>query len=168
MLTDKPLSILAVPRAKECCIELNSLSKAHNMSGWRIGMVAGAQELISAVLKVKSQMDSGMFKPMQMAAVAALSQGQEWFEQLNAGYRDRRKIACEIMDVLGAEYLADGTGLSKTRGELVSDYLLYKTGVFVTPGCIFGHNGRDYIRISLCANAERLNEALGLIRGIVC
>lgn len=205
VLTDKPLSILAVPRAKECCIELNSLSKAHNMSGWRIGMVAGAQELISAVLKVKSQMDSGMFKPMQMAAVAALSQGQEWFEQLNAGYRERRKIACEIMDVLGAEYLADGTGLfvwgrvpedstllgkaletaemaaacsleisapedgvSKTRGELVSDYLLYKTGVFVTPGCIFGHNGRDYIRISLCANAERLKEALGLIRGIVC
>ena len=204
VLTDRPLSILAVPRAKECCIELNSLSKAHNMSGWRIGMVAGAQELISAVLKVKSQMDSGMFKPMQMAAVAALSQGQEWFEQLNAGYRERRKIACEIMDVLGAEYPADGTGLfvwgrvpedgpllgkaeetaelartagsklsapengrEKTRGELVSDYLLYKAGVFVTPGCIFGHNGRDYIRISLCANAERLTEALGLIRGIM-
>lgn len=204
VLTGNPLSILSVPRSKECCIELNSLSKAHNMSGWRIGMVAGAPELISSVLKVKSQMDSGMFKPMQMAAVAALSQGPEWFEQLNAGYRERRKVACEIMDVLGAEYPADGTGLfvwgrvpedspllakadetaalaaaagsslsapedgaAKTRGELVSDYLLYKTGVFVTPGCIFGHNGRDYIRISLCATAEKLNEALALIRQVV-
>lgn len=204
VLTEKPLSILSLPRSKECCIELNSLSKAHNMSGWRIGMVAGAKELISSVLKVKSQMDSGMFKPMQMAAVAALSQGPEWFEQLNAGYRERRKVACEIMDVLGAEYPADGTGLfvwgrvpedspllrmadetaalaaaagsnlsapedgvAKTRGELVSDYLLYKTGVFVTPGCIFGHNGRDYIRISLCATAEKLNEALALIRQVV-
>lgn len=204
VLTENPLSILSVPRSKECCIELNSLSKAHNMSGWRIGMVAGAPELISSVLKVKSQMDSGMFKPMQMAAVAALSQGPEWFEQLNAGYRERRKVACEIMDVLGAEYPADGTGLfvwgrvpedspllakadetaalaaaagsslsapedgaAKTRGELVSDYLLYKTGVFVTPGCIFGHNGRDYIRISLCATAEKLNEALALIRQVV-
>lgn len=204
VLTDKPLSILAVPRAKECCIELNSLSKAHNMSGWRIGMVAGAQELISAVLKVKSQMDSGMFKPMQMAAVAALSQGPEWFEQLNAGYRERREIACRIMESLGAEYPVDGTGLfvwgrvpedsllltksaeteeialaqggkvsapedgvAKTRGELVSDYLLYKTGVFVTPGCIFGHNGRDYIRISLCATAEKLSEALEKISQVL-
>lgn len=200
VLTDRPLSILEVPRAKECCIELNSLSKAHNMSGWRIGMVAGAQELISAVLKVKSQMDSGMFKPMQMAAVAALSQGPEWFVQLNEGYRERRKVACRIMDELGAEYPEDGTGLfvwgripedsplllkaaeteelalasgskvsapengaAKTRGELVSDYLLYKTGVFVTPGCIFGHNGNDCIRISLCATAEKLSEALELI-----
>ncbi len=204
VLTDKPLSILSVPRAKECCIELNSLSKSHNMSGWRIGMVAGAQELISSVLKVKSQMDSGMFKPMQMAAVAALSQGAEWFEQLNEGYRERRRIACEIMDALGAEYPADGTGLfvwgrvpedspllaksgeteslakeagiavsapedgvAKTRGELISDYLLYRTGVFVTPGCIFGRNGRDCIRISLCADAEKLSEALRLVRGVL-
>ncbi len=204
VLTDKPLSILSVPRAKECCIELNSLSKSHNMSGWRIGMVAGAQELISSVLKVKSQMDSGMFKPMQMAAVAALSQGPEWFEKLNAGYRERRKIACEIMAALGADCPADGTGLfvwghipadspllgrtgeteriaaeagialsapedgrAKTRGEIVSDHLLYKAGVFITPGCIFGHNGRDCIRISLCADAEKLSAALRLVRRIL-
>ncbi len=204
ILTDKPLSILSIPRAKECCIELNSLSKAHNMSGWRIGMVAGDSSLIASILKVKSQMDSGMFKPMQMAAVAALSQGPEWFEQLNAGYRERRKIAGEIMEVLGAEYPHDGTGLfvwgrvkgdnpllsrvaetealaseagvklsapengvEKSYGEKISDYLLYKTGVFITPGCIFGKNGREYIRISLCANAEKLSEALALVKSVL-
>ena len=204
ILTDKPLSIFSVPRSKECCIELNSLSKAHNMSGWRIGMVAGDAELISSVLKVKSQMDSGMFKPMQMAAVAALSEGEEWFEQLNEGYRERRKVAGRIMEMLDAEYLADGTGLfvwgrvkdnnplltrladaeklaadadlslsrpedgvAKSKGEIISDYLLYSTGVFITPGCIFGSNGRDYIRISLCATAEKLEEAYERIKKVL-
>lgn len=204
ILTDKPLSVFSVPRSKECCIELNSLSKAHNMSGWRIGMVAGDAELISSVLKVKSQMDSGMFKPMQMAAVAALSEGEEWFEQLNEGYRERRKVAGRIMEMLDAEYLADGTGLfvwgrvkdnnplltrladaeklaadaglslsrpedgvAKSKGEIISDYLLYSTGVFITPGCIFGSNGRDYIRISLCATAEKLEEAYARIKEVL-
>ena len=204
ILTDKPLSVFSVPRSKECCIELNSLSKAHNMSGWRIGMVAGDAELISSVLKVKSQMDSGMFKPMQMAAVAALSEGEEWFEQLNEGYRERRKVAGRIMEMLDAEYLADGTGLfvwgrvkdnnplltrladaeklaadadlslsrpedgvAKSKGEIISDYLLYSTGVFITPGCIFGSNGRDYIRISLCATAEKLEEAYERIKKVL-
>ena len=204
ILTDEPLSIFSVPRSKECCIELNSLSKAHNMSGWRIGMVAGDAELISSVLKVKSQMDSGMFKPMQMAAVAALSEGEEWFEQLNEGYRERRKVAGRIMEMLDAEYLADGTGLfvwgrvkdnnplltrladaeklaadaglslsrpedgvAKSKGEIISDYLLYSTGVFITPGCIFGSNGRDYIRISLCATAEKLEEAYERIKKVL-
>ena len=204
ILTDKPLSIFSVPRSKECCIELNSLSKAHNMSGWRIGMVAGDAELISSVLKVKSQMDSGMFKPMQMAAVAALSEGEEWFEQLNEGYRERRKVAGRIMEMLDAEYLADGTGLfvwgrvkdnnplltrladaeklaadaglslsrpedgvAKSKGEIISDYLLYSTGVFITPGCIFGSNGRDYIRISLCATAEKLEESYERIKKVL-
>lgn len=204
ILTDKPLSVFSVPRSKECCIELNSLSKAHNMSGWRIGMVAGDAELISSVLKVKSQMDSGMFKPMQMAAVAALSEGEEWFEQLNEGYRERRKVAGRIMEMLDAEYLADGTGLfvwgrvkdnnpllgrladaeklaadaglslsrpedgvAKSKGEIISDYLLYSTGVFITPGCIFGSNGRDYIRISLCATSEKLEEAYERIKKVL-
>ena len=204
ILTDKPLSVFSVPRSKECCIELNSLSKAHNMSGWRIGMVAGDAELISSVLKVKSQMDSGMFKPMQMAAVAALSEGEEWFEQLNEGYRERRKVAGRIMEMLDAEYLADGTGLfvwgrvkdnnplltrladaeklaadaelslsrpedgvAKSKGEIISDYLLYSTGVFITPGCIFGSNGRDYIRISLCATAEKLEESYERIKKVL-
>ena len=204
ILTDKPLSVFSVPRSKECCIELNSLSKAHNMSGWRIGMVAGDAELISSVLKVKSQMDSGMFKPMQMAAVAALSEGEEWFEQLNEGYRERRKVAGRIMELLDAEYLADGTGrcvwgavkdhnplltrladaeklaadaelslsrpedgVAKSKGEIISDYLLYSTGVFITPGCIFGSNGRDYIRISLCATAEKLEEAYERIKKVL-
>ena len=204
ILTDNPLSVFSVPRSKECCIELNPLSKAHNMSGWRIGMVAGDAELISSVLKVKSQMDSGMFKPMQMAAVAALSEGEEWFEQLNEGYRERRKVAGRIMEMLDAEYLADGTGLfvwgrvkddnplltrladaeklaadaelslsrpedgvAKSKGEIISDYLLYSTGVFITPGCIFGSNGRDYIRISLCATAEKLEEAYERIKKVL-
>lgn len=204
ILTDNPLSVFSVPRSKECCIELNSLSKAHNMSGWRIGMVAGDAELISSVLKVKSQMDSGMFKPMQMAAVAALSEGEEWFEQLNEGYRERRKVAGRIMEMLDAEYLADGTGLfvwgrvkdnnplltrladaeklaadadlslsrpedgvAKSKGEIISDYLLYSTGVFITPGCIFGSNGKDYIRISLCATAEKLEEAYERIKKVL-
>ena len=104
ILNDNPLSILAQPRAKECCIELNSLSKAHNMAGWRIGMVAGEGEVISQILKVKSQMDSGMFKPMQLAAVEALAQGTEWFEQLNDEYRRRRVLAGEIFDLLGVTY----------------------------------------------------------------
>lgn len=200
VLTDKPLSILSIPGAMDCCVELNSLSKAHNMSGWRLGALVGAESLVSHVLKVKSQMDSGMFKAMQYAAIAALNQGPEWFEQLNAEYKGRQEIAYKIMDVLGAEYVPGATGLfvwgrikadnpllskeeeaavlakamdaqitapengvEKTFGEKVSDYILYKTGVFITPGCIFGKNGRDYVRISLCTTQERLSLALEMI-----
>ncbi len=196
VLTDQPLSILEIPGAKDICIELNSLSKSHNMSGWRIGMVAGAGAHISAVLKVKSQMDSGMFKPVQMAGIAALNQGPEWFAALNAEYKARRQAACGIMDEIGAECKRDSTGLfvwgrlrpdnpltlrsaeaeaaarrmgaslsaaengvAKTAGELVSDCLLYTAGVFVTPGCIFGSNGDDYVRISLCADVGKLTLA---------
>ena len=111
ILNDNPLSILAQPRAKECCLELNSLSKAHNMAGWRIGMVAGDSEMIAQILKVKSQMDSGMFKPLQVAAVKALEQGPEWFAQLNEEYRRRRALAGEIFDLLGAEYDHDSSGM---------------------------------------------------------
>ena len=207
ILNDNPLSILAQPRAKECCLELNSLSKAHNMAGWRIGMVAGDGEMIAQILKVKSQMDSGMFKPLQMAAVKALEQGPEWFAQLNDEYRRRRALAGEIFDLLGAEYDHSSSGMflwgrigltvnsgdprlpygqtppsrgwhvtsihqsdqSSTRtssgdpqisrGQQVSDKLLYEAGVFITPGFIFGKNGEDYIRISLCAKPEVLKKA---------
>ena len=164
ILNDRPISILAQPGALDCCLELNSLSKAHNMAGWRIGMVAADAEVISQILKVKSQMDSGMFKPLQMAAVQALAQGPEWFEELNAEYRRRRVLAGEIFDMLGAVYDINSTGMFlwgkvDGRGVDLSDRLLYEAGVFITPGFIFGRNGEEYIRISLCAKPEVLKRA---------
>ena len=165
ILNDRPLSILAQPGAMDCCLELNSLSKAHNMAGWRIGMVAAQDEVISQILKVKSQMDSGMFKPLQLAAVQALKQGPEWFSELNEEYRRRRVLAGEIFDLIGAAYQKDSTGMflwgkvSEGTGEQVSDRLLYEAGVFITPGFIFGKNGSQYIRISLCAKSEVLAAA---------
>ncbi len=194
ILNDNPLSILARPRAKECCLELNSLSKAHNMAGWRIGMVAGAADVISQILKVKSQMDSGMFRPLQVAAVEALRQGPEWFAALNEEYRRRRVLAGEIFDLLGAEYDRNSSGMflwgkvgnrsmnsrescgtsagqaqksGISIGQAVSDLVLYQAGVFITPGFIFGRNGRDYIRISLCARPEVLRLAAEKIRKCV-
>ena len=180
ILNDRPLSILAQPGAMECCLELNSLSKAHNMAGWRIGMVAADAEIIAQILKVKSQMDSGMFKPLQLAAVQALAQGKEWFDELNEEYRRRRVLAGEIFDMLGVKYDHNSSGMflwgkvgksdasEVSSGQLVSDKLLYEAGVFITPGFIFGRNGEDYIRISLCAKpqvlkkaAERIAAALG-------
>ena len=179
ILNDRPLSILAVEGAKECCLEMNSLSKAHNMAGWRVGMVAGDAEAISLILKVKSQMDSGIFKALQMAAVEALNQGPEWFDRLNAEYRARREAAGRVFDAVGAKYDKDSSGLflwghvgdvvpeeGKTRGETVSDRCLYGAGVFITPGFIFGRNGEDYVRISLCAPVPVLEEAEKKVRAL--
>ena len=176
VLTEKPLSIFAAAGSRECCLELNSLSKAHNMSGWRIGMVCGDGEYIAQVLKVKSQMDSGMFRSLQLAAVEALSQGPEWFGELNREYSLRRERVFALFDVLGAEYRRDSAGLfvwgrmkadsrfcspdeGKTVGERVSDRLLYEAGVFLTPGIVFGKGGSDYVRASLCATAELIDKA---------
>ena len=177
ILTDKPLSILAVPRAMECCLELNSLSKSHNMSGWRIGMVAGAPEMISEILKVKSQMDSGMFKPLQLAAVEALNQSPEWFAKLNSEYVRRRVAAGRIFDTLGAVYDHDTAGLflwgrvpsgyakdGMSAGEVISERVLHQAGVFITPGFVVGKNGENYIRVSLCATTEVLEAAERRIR----
>ena len=186
ILNDKPLSILAREGAMDCCLELNSLSKAHNMAGWRIGMVAAEAEVISQILKVKSQMDSGMFKPLQMAAVQALAQGPEWFRALNDEYRQRRKLAGEIFDLIGAEYDHSSSGMflwgkiascrllkqeqkdtGKTGGEIVSDAILKSCGVFITPGFIFGKNGDNYIRISLCAKPQVLRQAYDRINKLL-
>ena len=170
ILNDNPVSILSVPGAKDCCLELNSLSKAHNMAGWRIGMVAAEADVIKEILKVKSQMDSGMFKPLQLAAVQALAQGPEWFEELNAEYRRRRVLAGEIFDLLGVEYDHNSTGMflwgktGSVPGQQLSDRILYEAGVFITPGFIFGKNGEGYIRISLCAKPEVLRRAAEKIR----
>ena len=178
ILSEKPLSILSVPGAGECCLELNSLSKAHNMSGWRIGMAAGNRSLIAELLKVKSQMDSGMFKPLQLAAVEALKQGPEWFHALNEEYARRRVLAGALFDTIGARYdpasqglflwgriaadnpLAAGIpGETRSLGERVSDTLLHRAGVFITPGFIFGRGGSDYVRVSLCAKPDVLETA---------
>ena len=173
ILNDRPLSILSHPGAMDCCLELNSLSKAHNMAGWRMGMVAAQAEVISQILKVKSQMDSGMFKPLQLAAVQALKQGPEWFRELNEEYRRRRVLAGEIFDLIGAAYQKDSTGMflwgkvSEGTGEQVSDRLLYEAGVFITPGFIFGKNGSQYIRISLCAKPEILKAAAERISAVL-
>ena len=180
ILNENPLSILSQPGAKECCLELNSLSKAHNMAGWRIGMVAADEQVISQILKVKSQMDSGMFKPLQLAAVKALEQGSEWFSELNDEYRRRRVLAGEIFDMLGVEYDHESAGMflwgkvpqtvrSKNGisiGQVLSDRILYEAGVFITPGFIFGRNGENYIRISLCAKQEIIREAAERIKAV--
>ena len=181
ILNDNPMSILSQPGAKDCCLELNSLSKAHNMAGWRIGMVAADAEVISQILKVKSQMDSGMFKPLQLAAVKALEQESDWFAELNDEYRRRRVLAGEIFDMLGVTYdhssagmflwgrvpqnVQDDNGIS--AGQVLSDRILYEAGVFITPGFIFGKRGENYIRISLCAKPDTLREATERIRRIL-
>ena len=173
ILNDNPLSILAQPGAKECCLELNSLSKAHNMAGWRIGMVAAEADVIEQILKVKSQMDSGMFKPLQLAAIEALRQGPEWFTKLNEEYARRRVLAGEIFDLLGVEYDHRSAGMflwgkvPSGKGEALADKILYEAGVFITPGFIFGKNGEDYIRISLCAKPEVLKKAAERIRSVI-
>ena len=176
ILNDNPISILSQPGAKECCLELNSLSKAHNMAGWRVGMVAAEADVIAQILKVKSQMDSGMFKPLQLAAVQALKQGPEWFAGLNEEYRRRRVLAGEIFDLLGVQYEHNSAGMflwgtvgsdissEPTPGQILSDRILYEAGVFITPGFIFGKNGENYIRISLCAKPEILLQAAERIK----
>jgi hypothetical protein len=171
--TKEHLSILEVPGAKEGCLEMNSLSKAHNMAGWRLGMVAGEADYIKEILKVKSQMDSGIFRPLQLAAVKALEAGEDWFTELNAEYYRRAEVAYRIMDVLGASYDRNAAGLfvwgrlpEGQKGVDVSDKLLYNAGVFITPGFIFGKNGENYIRISLCATVEKLEKALEKIKSL--
>ena len=170
-MLNEPQSILTVPGAREVCLEMNSLSKSHNMAGWRVGMMVGAADVIKELLKVKSQMDSGMFRGIQEAAVAALKAGPEWYEALNAEYRQRREVACRIMDLIGAKYDAQAGGLYvwgrvPELAEEVSNRILYGAGVFLTPGFIFGENGKHHLRISLCANVPTLERALEKVRGL--
>jgi aspartate/methionine/tyrosine aminotransferase len=172
ILNDKPLSILAEEGAKECCIEMNSMSKAHNMPGWRIGMVAANPLFIDWILKAKSNVDSGMFKPMQQAAAKALYAGEEWYRTNNEVYEARRKFAWQIIDTLECTYDKNQVGMfiwakipsTMPSSEFFSDKLLYEAGVFVTPGFIFGNNGERYIRISLCAKEAILEKALQRIQ----
>lgn len=167
ILNDEYLSILSSDGAEETALELNSLSKSHNMAGWRIGMVAGHRDYISTILKVKSNMDSGMFRAMQEAAAEALANPPEWYDQVNSLYRRRRKIVEEIMDMLRCSFDKKQSGLFlwgripdqiASCEEFVED-ILREAHVFITPGFIFGSNGKRFIRISLCADEETLIEA---------
>ena len=165
-------SILYAKGAMEVALELNSLSKSHNMAGWRVGMVAGNKDYIKTILKVKSNMDSGMFRPVQMAAAEALGNPDTWYDSINDVYRKRRIVAEKIMDQLGCAYDHRQTGLflwgripeeTESAEKLVED-ILQETHVFLTPGFIFGENGARYIRISLCSDDAVFSDALERIR----
>ena len=168
ILNEHPLSILSIPGAKEICIEMNSMSKAHNMPGWRMAMLASNAQFVQWILKVKSNIDSGQFKPMQYAAVEALSAKKEWYDNMNRVYRSRRDLAGQIMRTLGCEYDENQVGMflwgripnSAESGEAIANKVLYEANVFLTPGFIFGSRGERYIRISLCCKNETLEEAL--------
>ena len=172
ILNPAPRSILAIPGARDVAIELNSLSKSHNMAGWRVGMAASNPTFIQWLLKVKSNIDSGQFRPVMLAAAAALDEGPEWQARLDAVYAPRRRVAEEIMRALGCSFDPSQSGLflwgrierPGLKSEELADALLRDAHVFITPGSIFGPHGEGYIRISLCASEERLREALERIK----
>ncbi len=176
ILNDHPISLLQVPGAKECCIEFNSMSKSHNMPGWRVGQCSSNATFISWILKVKSNIDSGTFRGIQLAAAVAYDNDAEWHRQANVEtYRRRRGIAEAIMTALGCTFdhsqvgmflwgrIPDGYG----DAEELTERVLHEASVFITPGFIFGSNGRRYIRISLCAKEEKLREALGRVEAMM-
>lgn len=172
ILNRKPISILQIDGAKDCCIELNSMSKSHNMPGWRIGLAASNSTFIQWILKVKSNIDSGMFRPMQLAAVEALHNTDAWHEAMNYDvYKQRRILAEQIMNALGCTYNNNQVGMflwgripdEYANVEDLTEKLLHEKHVFITPGFIFGTNGARYIRISLCCKKDKLQEALNRI-----
>jgi aspartate/methionine/tyrosine aminotransferase len=161
-----------MPGAMEVTLELNSLSKSHNMAGWRIGVLAGKEAFIQEVLRFKSNMDSGMFLPMQLAAARALQLDDQWYRELNTIYTGRRRKVYELMDQLGCSYQKGQSGMfvwarvpeGYADGFALSDEVLYKAKVFITPGGIFGSNGTDYVRVSLCRSEEVFEQATRRIR----
>ena len=174
ILNENPLSILSSLRKYENILELNSLSKSHNMAGWRVGMVGGSKENINHILKVKSNFDSGMYKPVQLAATKALCLENSWYTDLNIEYNKRRNIIWNLLDQLECSYNKKISGLfvwAKIPQEFhesyeYSDYLLHTLGIFATPGSIFGSNGNHYIRFSLCAKRNTLKEALNRVNSL--
>lgn len=173
ILNEKPLSLLQVEDAKDCCIELNSMSKSHNMPGWRVGMCVGNRQFIQWILKIKSNIDSGTFRGIQLAAAEAYNNDDAWHRQANVEtYRRRRHLAEAIMQELGCEYDKGQVGMflwgkipaPYANAEELTEKVLHDARVFITPGFIFGSNGERYIRISLCAKDERMEEALRRIK----
>lgn len=172
ILNEQPLSLMEVPGAHQVAIELNSLSKSSNMAGWRVGMLIGHADRITQIMRFKSNMDSGMFLPVQLAAAKALQVGPAWYQNLNNEYRERRKRVYEIMDLLGCTYRTDQVGLfvwaripqHYKDGFQLSDEVLYNKHIFITPGGIFGPVGDPYIRISLCAQNTVYQGAIDRIK----
>ncbi|MDC6406429.1 MULTISPECIES: pyridoxal phosphate-dependent aminotransferase [Maribacter] len=168
VLNDNPQSMLSIDGAKEVCLELNSLSKTFNMAGWRVGFVLGNAEFLEAVLKVKSNMDSGMFYGIQKGAITALESTDAWYSDLNELYRERRQLIFQLAKKLGCIYDEDAVGMfvwaklpmSITSAEAFIDNILYDRDIFITPGTIFGSNGEGYIRFSLCVSKEKIQEAI--------
>ena len=172
ILNDAPMSILSVAGAMDVAIELNSLSKSHNMAGWRIGMLAGAKERIEEILRFKSNMDSGMFLPVQLAAARALELGEDWHAEVNNIYSKRREKVIELLNLLNCSFDTKQAGLfmwaaipgNYKDGYELSDKILHKSNVFITPGGIFGSAGDQYIRVSLCSSVEKIMEAIERIK----
>lgn len=172
ILNEHPQSLLSLEGARDQVLELNSLSKSHNMAGWRIGMLLGRSDLISEVLRFKSNMDSGMFLPMQLAAAKALALGPQWYRQLNETYRSRRSKVYDLLDLLGCSYERSQKGMFLWAqvpavykdGYELADRLLREAAVFITPGGIFGSQGNAYIRVSLCRDQQVFEEAIRRIR----
>ncbi|MBA9078035.1 MULTISPECIES: pyridoxal phosphate-dependent aminotransferase [Rufibacter] len=166
--TGKPLSLLSLPNAKQCSLEFNSLSKSHNMAGWRVGMVLGSQDYLQCLLRVKSNLDSGMFLPVQQAAIHALQNFDSWHTERNEVYAQRRQKVYELLNMLGCSYQEDTVGMfvwakvpeAITEVEAYLDEILYEAGVFLTPGKIFGTQGERYLRVSLCLPEQLLEEAI--------
>ena len=175
IINEHPISLLQVPGAKDCCIEFNSMSKSHNMPGWRVGLCASNAQFISWILKVKSNIDSGTFRGIQLAAAEAYDNSDEWHREANINtYRRRRAIAEEIMTVLGCQYDPEQVGMflwgkipeHYADAEQLTERVLHEARVFITPGFIFGSNGKRYIRISLCAKDEKMKEALERVKAM--
>ena len=174
ILNEHPISLLQVPGAKDCCIELNSMSKSHNMPGWRVGMCASNATFVSWILKIKSNIDSGTFRGLQLAAAEAYNTNSaEWHTEYNINvYRRRRQIAEEMMQILGCNFDSCQVGMflwgripdEYDDAEQLTERVLHEARVFITPGFIFGSNGRRYIRISLCAKEEKMREALNRLK----
>ena len=176
ILNEKPLSLLQVPGAKDCCIEFNSMSKSHNMPGWRVGMLATNAQFVQWILKIKSNIDSGTFRGIQLAAAEAYRNSEQWHREANIEtYGRRRKYAEQIMEVLGCKYDPNQVGMflwgkipeKYANAEELTERVLHEARVFITPGFIFGSKGERYIRISLCAKEEKIEQALERIKHII-
>lgn len=172
ILNDEPRSLMSTPGAMEVAIELNSLSKSHNMAGWRVGMLVGGKERINEVLKFKSNMDSGMFLPLQLAAARALQLDELWHSSVNVVYKKRQAKVFELLELLNCQFDSSQAGMfvwaaipaSYKDGYALSDEVLKNSSVFITPGGIFGSNGDKYVRVSLCATEEKIGEAINRIK----
>ena len=175
ILNERPVSLLSIEGAKDVVIELNSLSKSHNMAGWRVGVLVGAADRINEVLRFKSNMDSGMFLPVQLAAAKALTLGKEWYDEVNTVYRTRREKVYDLLELLKCTFSRDQAGMFLWAavpevykdGYELADAILYKANVFITPGGIFGSAGNGYIRISLCGSVERFDEAIQRVKEVL-